>query len=864
MDCNCNCFGIAASSKRPIKRYNLLVPDIFPRKQPSFSDKLDSSIERKIKKLFEYLEKNVHRGPKVSRRLARKINTELRAERFGYVKLAVFAYVYLLEHMNDPQSNLFAKEVVVEPVDKHKGYFSDIIGLHMYSVVGTLLRHRFAEIRTLGAQLLAQFVQAQGDADYVEQVEAFVPVLCQNTGRKVPGLQQMGNVPASQAATDALNIACLKALQAHLLFASRISYVSHHLEELERCVLDTLNVPESEVLPSEVVPIQSGDTQLTNQGSLPSRASMRRASEELSVTEAQGSATSSGLLPVHETPRSVARQVLQDIGRMTKDAAEGKKVVEYLLKYLDSNHLWTVKGGLVDISIGVIRKVCAEEHQRYLLFSSLVRHVSTEGLGPREKCAVVELAAAEGEALEGALASPALVLALKELPYDLPDEADLAPDRAALRSTILQCMRRLGFHVGDSLHLLEALGGIAGKLPGPSSLSTSVLECLQAAAEAVDAFTGKARALPSRTFPQVLLQEMMAIMTQWEVTQRLLAHRLFITLLPVATDGLRDAQVHGLLSTAWHEVAVHNNPPQLFVSLEQLLCAVIQHCSDTALVNVVRMVVSLRLDAIEGDFGRLDSIGAARCVAVLALYNVLMDRLATQLGAPRLLDLRIQLGDHCPHLRVEAGLQQVEVPGEFAEEHDAPAGRFLETLRKRHSNPAALRRRLADALEGCSALKEPAGETLADALQKPFVGTPISALPPRIKAGGWPGGVSPSSGLNGSSTSLSDSTTRLAKKLKDIYQKMPSHRDLTRAPQARGVKDILAASTAEAERETMEESLNQTRERHYLNVAAECAVVSHSLAGVLEAVDQALHEAEDDPGSSRAGQADKPGRTMRH
>ena len=66
MDCNCNCFGIAASSKRPIKRYNLLVPDIFPRSEPSFTDKVDSSTERKIKKLGDYLEKNPHRGPKVT------------------------------------------------------------------------------------------------------------------------------------------------------------------------------------------------------------------------------------------------------------------------------------------------------------------------------------------------------------------------------------------------------------------------------------------------------------------------------------------------------------------------------------------------------------------------------------------------------------------------------------------------------------------------------------------------------------------------------------------------------------------------------------------------------------------------------
>ena len=65
MDCSCNCFGIAASSKKPVKRYNLLVPDIFPNKASPFAEHVDPSTERKLKKLYEYLEKNLHRGPKV-------------------------------------------------------------------------------------------------------------------------------------------------------------------------------------------------------------------------------------------------------------------------------------------------------------------------------------------------------------------------------------------------------------------------------------------------------------------------------------------------------------------------------------------------------------------------------------------------------------------------------------------------------------------------------------------------------------------------------------------------------------------------------------------------------------------------------
>lgn len=77
----------------------------------------------------------------------------------------------------------------------------------------------------------------------------------------------------------------------------------------------------------------------------------------------------------------------------------------------------------------------------------------------------------------------------------------------------------------------------------------------------------QARALPSRTFPQVFLHHMMGMCASWQVPQRLLVHSCLVTLLPVATDGLKDTQVHGLLSTIWHEVSHRSS-----VALCNLLC----------------------------------------------------------------------------------------------------------------------------------------------------------------------------------------------------------------------------------------------------------------------------------------------------
>ena len=72
MDVNCNCFGVATAAKVPVKRYNLLVPAIFPVTEPSVTKPLGIATGKNIKKLSEYLERNEHRIPKVNCLLIKK------------------------------------------------------------------------------------------------------------------------------------------------------------------------------------------------------------------------------------------------------------------------------------------------------------------------------------------------------------------------------------------------------------------------------------------------------------------------------------------------------------------------------------------------------------------------------------------------------------------------------------------------------------------------------------------------------------------------------------------------------------------------------------------------------------------------
>lgn len=64
------------ASKKPVKRYNALVPDVFAASPPPWDAPLDAATRRKIDKLVDYVELNVQRAPKVSRRLWRVIQRE--------------------------------------------------------------------------------------------------------------------------------------------------------------------------------------------------------------------------------------------------------------------------------------------------------------------------------------------------------------------------------------------------------------------------------------------------------------------------------------------------------------------------------------------------------------------------------------------------------------------------------------------------------------------------------------------------------------------------------------------------------------------------------------------------------------------
>lgn len=214
-----------------------------------------------------------------------------------------------------------------------------------------------------------------------------------------------------------------------------------------------------------------------------------------------------------------------------QDAAEGKKVLEFVMRFLDQERRW-LGSPVLETSMAVLQAACQQEHQRYLLFSSLMRHVAAApSLMLRERAAVLRLAVHESRQLEQALAAPALLLALRELPAviashgdtpaaDVPPMPSLlpaTPPRPASRSPaqpgaqqelqlaeltaaghaeggggdvslqaqVLEAVGQLAARVQDSTQLLEVVSGTLGKLRGSAPISTAALQCCVAAGQAV-------------------------------------------------------------------------------------------------------------------------------------------------------------------------------------------------------------------------------------------------------------------------------------------------------------------------------------------------------------------------------------------
>jgi hypothetical protein len=555
MPLDCGCLGPSAAAKVPVKRYNLLVLAAFPAAAPppDPAAPLPPAAERAVRRLAEYLERNEHRAPKVSRRLARRLAADLGAGRLGAARVSVAAYAALLRGPAPGRAaRLLAPELVERfPPRRHprlaaltcrgSGGGAPAGAPHLGSVVGRLLRAPERLARLWGLDLLSRFLKAQRSAEHAGALEALVPLVCERAALGAGGAEGGGDEGVAAAA--------LRALLEHLRFCTRVGAPSAHLGAATAAVLAAVEATGAllEDLPAEgdaaalaaLEPrdaLDFGDDAGGDAGDAserPDAAALRR----LQTLGARVRASA---------PGAAALLVLRELGAATRDSAEGRRLLAAALRFLDAAPRRWAGGAARDAALGALRRAYAAERQEYLLYAALVAHAgAAPGLPPPARRDVLAAALAEARALEPGAAAPALLLALRELPR----AAAAAGGAAALDRDAAAAVRELAERTGDRARAAGALAAALARLPEGDGAAEAALRYAAAAAAALPE-------LPTAGAPALsdaLLRALLGALVRRGASARASAHTALAAALRAAPGGATLAQARAVLAALWHK-----------------------------------------------------------------------------------------------------------------------------------------------------------------------------------------------------------------------------------------------------------------------------------------------------------------------
>lgn len=459
----CGCIAQPASVQ-PRKTYNNLVGQLFAGEPIKTSDSLDTSLRRKIQKLQEYVQKNPAKIPKVSRRLMRRVRQTLRrpGDNLGHVKVAVYAWIYMLAMSADEDSSyspsFFASEIVSGPD----------------AVVPVLLKDAHIEVRTLGAELLCAFTAVQGESDTkLADIQKMTPLACraaraalhaESADHKVTEAaerRRAGDVLAvpnpldlisrrAPAHVAALEASCLRCLCEVVALAARSKVAPDHMEQMQAVALDNLR-REVDADGSVARGSEAGDgasVAAASAGPATGTAASTCATRSAAPTSVCASGTTAAALAggsqpagsvvdpefcaamgvAHRVPggggaHDLAARLLQLLVDFVGDISTVYDVMGTFYRYMDAKQRWGEQR-IIQAFTSAIFSSGTQHH--FPIFSSMLRHASSRALAPPDCAAVVGLASQQAKKLEAAHVMPALAAALQELPRAWASQAHAA------------------------------------------------------------------------------------------------------------------------------------------------------------------------------------------------------------------------------------------------------------------------------------------------------------------------------------------------------------------------------------------------------------------------------------------------------
>ncbi|CAM6009795.1 unnamed protein product [Sphagnum balticum] len=513
--CVC-CPALRARSRQPVKRYNMLLAEIYPKNQD------EAPNLRKISKLAEYASKNPMRIPKIASALEQKGQKELQNKHHGSVRAVMATYSKLFMTCRDEMS-LFA-----------------ISALNMIRIL--LDQTRQDDMRILGCKTLVDFIRYQADATYIRNLDALVPTLC-----------ALGHEQGDPKKQLPIRAAGLQALADMVGFMGQHSHISTEFDEIVTLALENYALQSLETGTDEnergaqhhrVKEVMRSDSRAR------AVAAMREAMHKLQHHKMQSHMKDPSNLTREEMEMpSVWSQVcLQNVASLAKEATTVRRMLEPMFRYFDKGRHWSLQHGLALAVLGDIQLFMEKTENDQLLLAALVRHLDHKKVEESlsTKTNIISLTAVLARQSK-AKATVAEVGAMSDLLRHLQkslqsgmetsmvvgDNKDFPGQNSALQTAIEECLMEFGRRVGDAGPVLDMMAATLEKLPTKTVIARSTIQAVSVLALAVAYLPDHLYA--HQEFPESLFNELLRAMLHPDDETRIGAHRILVVLLVPAS-----------------------------------------------------------------------------------------------------------------------------------------------------------------------------------------------------------------------------------------------------------------------------------------------------------------------------------------